>query len=105
MREVEDLTAAVERLDLRVGRLRREFRRRTVAVVALAAALVVAVAVGTLVQVNVSRRIEQNNARWCPLTQALVLQPGDPPPNARGQRLISWAAQMTNEFHCPEGDR
>jgi hypothetical protein len=83
-----------------VTRLRRAVGKRTGALIAMALVLAVAVVLAVHTQAANERRIEQNNARWCPLFTALN-PAGKPATTERGRVIAERLADLARDFHCP----
>ena len=106
MEQVQQLRESVDQLTDQVTKLRSEFRRRTVALVVVGAALVAAVGIASRVQAENDRRLEANNARWCPLIAVLTPRPGDAPATTpRGRQISERARVLARDFHCQIGAR
>ena len=102
MDQIIALRQDVESLTSEVGRLHRAFSRRSLAIILLVFAFLVALLFAFRVQEENQRQIDKNNARWCPLVSLLTVKPGEAKPTTlRGIQIADQAATLAKEFNCP----
>jgi hypothetical protein len=96
---LETLTESIQALEVEASRLRREFARRTLAVVVIVAALVGLSVWLTSYQIAQANAIEENNQRLCPVL-AVFADTAAPPKTPREARIAEQAQVLMREFHC-----
>lgn len=96
---IEALTESIRSLENEVTRLRREFQRRTITVILIAAALVAAGIFVLHLQIEAAEHISRNNSKLCPVLK--VLADNEPPATTpRGARVSEQASRLLREFRC-----
>lgn len=96
---LETLTESIRALETEASRLRREFRRRTLAVVVIVTALVALSVWFTSHQIAQANAIEENNQRLCPVL-AVFADTAAPPNTPRETRIAEQSRVLMREFHC-----
>lgn len=101
MTDIPDLKISVDQLSAEAAKLRRMLRWVVVVGACVIVTLGGAIAAAAVVQVSNSQAIAENNARWCPMLELLVPQPGDAPPATdRARRIIQQAQALADAYGC-----
>ena len=97
---LENLTASIEGLEREVGRLRNEFRRRTLAIVGVVAIIALVGILFARNELNNAKQIAENNRHLCPVITVLANPSGAPATTARGVQIQQAFAKLSNDFGC-----